>query len=231
MPAPEVEITRLLRAKRIAPLPMIQAKVGDRSSRSLFRDLKRLGYLSSFSHRGAYYTLKDIPRFDDQGLWFHEDVGFSRFGTLKETVAHLVPQAPAGQTQSELAALLRVRVHNPLLDLVRSGRIGREVVEGLGELVYVSADPAQAEQQLARRIERLQAGGPPPSLPPTETVLLILSETVRAGRVEVAPEVVARRLSARGAAVSREDVERVFEHYDLLGGKKNHASPPRPSAP
>jgi hypothetical protein len=229
MATPGMEIARLLGTREIAPIAMIQARVGARSLRSLFRDLKRLGYHSSFTHRGAYYTLEDIPRFDAQGLWFHGAVGFSRFGTLKETVARLVAQATAGDTQSELAALLRVRVHNPLLDLVRAGRIGREVVEGLGEFLYVSASPTEASQQVARRLDSLQASEPV-ALPPTETVLAILSETVRAGRVQVAPELVARRLSARGVAVSREDVERVFEHYGLLG-KKNRSRPPTPSSP
>lgn len=229
MATPGMEIERLLRTREIAPIAMIQARVGARSPRSLFRDLKRLGYHSSFTHRGAYYTLEGIPRFDAQGLWFHGAVGFSRFGTLKETVARLVAGATAGDTQSELAALLRVRVHNPLLDLVRAGRIGREVVEGLGEFLYVSASAAEASEQVARRLESLQASESV-ALPPTETVLAILSETVRAGRVQVAPEVVARRLTARGLAVSREDVERVFEHHGLLG-KKNRSRPPAPSSP
>lgn len=230
MATPEVEIGKLLRTKLIAPLSLIQASVGARSPRSLFRDLKRLGYLSSFTHRGAYYTLEGIPRFDSQGLWFFGEVGFSHFGTLKEAVAHLVPRATAGHTQSELAVLLRVRVHNPLLDLVRAGRIGREVVEGIGEFLYVSTKATEAREQVARRLDGIRADETV-ALPPTEIVLAILSETVRAGRVKMAPELVARRLTARGLGVGREDVERVFEHYGLASGKKNRSPPPRPSSP
>lgn len=229
MQAPGIEIARLLRVRRVADMMMIQAQVGPRSRRSVFRDLKRLGYRTSFTHNGRYYTLEDIPRFDPQGLWFYEDMGFSRSGTLKQTVAELVPQAPEGRTHGELAALLRVRVHNTLLDLVESGALGRRIVEGVGEFVYLSPDPTRADQQIARRVELLheRALG---ALPPAGTVLAILAETVRASRVEVPPELVVRRLAARGLRVSREEVERVFEHHNLLGGKKNAAPPPTSSS-
>jgi hypothetical protein len=220
MGAPEAEIVRLLRGRRVADMVTIQAHVGERSRRSIFRDLERVGYLSSFTHRGSYYTLEDIPRFNNEGLWFHDDVGFSRFGTLKHTVAELVPRAVAGSTQGELAALLRVRVHNTLLDLLRGASLGRRVVEGLSELVYVSPDPARSDQQIARRLERLRERAEA-AMPSDEIVLAILAETVRASRVEVPPDLVVRRLAARNVVVSREAVERVLERFDLLGGKKN----------
>ena len=117
MATPEAAVARLVRVRRIVDIAALQASTGGRSRRSLFRDLKRLGYLSSFTHAGRYYTLEEIPQFDLDGLWFHEGVGFSRLGTLKETVGQLVREAPAGKTHGELRALLRVRVHNTLHDL------------------------------------------------------------------------------------------------------------------
>lgn len=219
-------LRKLLDRRRIATMDVFFEALGTPSRMTVFRRLRELGYRTSFSHRGRYYTLEDIPRFDAQGLWFWEGVGFSRFGTLKETVAELVPRAPAGHTHGELAGLLRVRVHNPLLDLVRAGRIAREAVEGLGEFLYVSAEPAKGDEQVARRLERLRETERPP-LPGTETVLVILSEALRVGGVEVDPKVVARRLGARRPPVSPEEVERVFEHYL---GKKNRRSPPSSSS-
>jgi hypothetical protein len=59
------------------------------SRMSVFRRLREVGYRSSYTHAGRYYTLLDIPRFDERGLWFHQDVGFSRFGTLKSTLIAL----------------------------------------------------------------------------------------------------------------------------------------------
>ena len=97
-------------------------------------------------------------------------------------------------------------------------------------LVYVSPDPGRAEKQLARRIERLEVSEPP-AWPPTDTVLAILAEALRASRLGVTPEELTGRLSARGTAVTQEQVERVFEHYGLTGGKKNGSPPPNSSGP
>ena len=223
------KVERLLRSWRVVDMPTLLAAAGGRSRRSIFRDLKELGYLSSFTHSGRYYTLRGIPHFDALGLWFHGEVGFSRCGTLKATVTELVRGAPAGWTHGELRPLLRVRAQNTLLELVQSEEVRREDIEGVGEFVYLSLDTAVATGQIAERRRILAAREPP--LPSTETVVAILAETLRAGRVVVPPDVVAQRLLARGLAVETETVELVLAHYDLLGGKKNGSHPRRRSPP
>jgi len=139
---PRVRVARLLRRSKIADMPALEAAIPKRSRRSLFRDLERVGYLNSFTHAGRYYTLLDVPDFDHLGLWFHGTVGFSRAGTLKETIAFHVEHTGDGWTHRELFDVLRVRVHNTLLDLVREQRIGRESFRGAH--LYVSADPTRA---------------------------------------------------------------------------------------
>ena len=94
-----------------------------------FRRLSELSYLSSYSHAGRYYTLPDIPQFDPDGLWLHGGVGFSRHGTLKDTVPVLVDRSESGVLHRELQRRLQVRVHNTLLDLVRTKR---ELSEAFG---------------------------------------------------------------------------------------------------
>ena len=71
----------LLRHK-IATLPELKRALGTDVDLTVFRKLKPLDYLSSYTHRGRYYTLSEIARFDDTGLWSHEAVWFSRYGTL-----------------------------------------------------------------------------------------------------------------------------------------------------
>lgn len=44
--------------------------------------MKELGYLTSYSHRGRFYTLREIARFDANGLWSHDLAWFSRHGAL-----------------------------------------------------------------------------------------------------------------------------------------------------
>src|SRR5271156_818258 len=45
---------------------------------TVFRKLKPLDYLTSYTHRGRYYALRESARFDDDGLWSHDAVWFSR---------------------------------------------------------------------------------------------------------------------------------------------------------
>jgi hypothetical protein len=184
---------------------------------SVFRRLRDLGYLSSFTHSGRYYTLLDIPRFDDLGLWFSDDVGFSRRGTLKNTVPPLVVGAPAGLTHGELMALLRVRVFNTLRELLDEKRIGRER-RGRTHL-YVCPDQVRAAEQIARREELLRASPDFPA-PPATVVIEVLVEAVRAGKVAPPAEVLATRLKARGVAVTPVEVRQVFGRYGIRPGKK-----------
>ena len=111
-------LEQLFERHRIADLAKLQGVLQTSSRMSVFRRLAALGYGSSYSHNGRFYTLQHIPRFDADGLWQHQGVCFSCHGSLKSTVAHLVEVAEAGRTHHELRTQLHVRVHNTLLDLV-----------------------------------------------------------------------------------------------------------------
>ena len=78
----------------------------------MFRKLRPLAYLSSYSHRGKYYTLNEIARFDQFGLWSHHQVRFSRHRTLINTCAVLVADSEAGYSADELEHLLHVQVRS-----------------------------------------------------------------------------------------------------------------------
>ena len=67
-----------LRRHKIADLPELKRALGSDTDLTVFRKLKQLDYLASYTHRGRFYTLTDIARFDDEGLWSHEAVWFSR---------------------------------------------------------------------------------------------------------------------------------------------------------
>src|SRR6266581_2449737 len=76
---PDALRTLLLRNK-IATLDELKQALGTQVNVTVFRKLKTLDYLSSYSHRGRYYTLREMAFFDDHGLWSRADVWFSRFG-------------------------------------------------------------------------------------------------------------------------------------------------------
>jgi hypothetical protein len=216
-------LRQVLRRARVLDLKALGARFQTRSRRSLFRDLVAVGYRTSYTHGGRYYTLADLPAFDDWGLWFHGDIGFSRAGTLKETAARQVQEAPDGRTHAELSGLLRVRVHNTLLDLVRQRRLGRE--PSRGTLLYVSAEPERAAEQLRRRQDADRMLAEARRVPTVEETVEILAEALRGAAAIPTPLEVARRLAARGVTVEPCHVQQVFAAHGLQPGKKT-APPP-----
>jgi hypothetical protein len=217
-------LQRMFRREKVLDMRTLGDRFPSRSRRSLFRDLAGLGYLTSYSHAGRFYTLGDIADFDERGLWFFRDIGFSRAGTLKQTVAIQVEDAAEGHTHAELRHVLRVRVHNTLLGLVREGRVAREPFEGLH--LYVSADAERAAHQLARRTERVS--GTLRALTSEET-LEILVEALRAAPQVPEAAVVAERLAARGVWVDGRHVQQIFAAHGLQPEKKTARPSSRPS--
>jgi hypothetical protein len=218
MPGKKSQMIRLFQRKRVMDMQTLMKALVGRSRRSIFRDLTSNGYLSSYTHTGRYYTLAHIPEFDEHGLWFFQGIGFSKAGTLKSTVTELVHTSEAGRRHEELESLLRIRVHNTLLILVRGGSIGRERIENA--YLYVSSEKVRAVEQVERRQALLVEATEGIAVLPDTTVIEVLSEALVAGGVRIAPQVVAARLSARGVTVSSSQVETVFARYGIAAGKK-----------
>ena len=147
--APAV-VRQHLRRHRIADLPELKRVLGTDTDLTVFRKLKQLDYLASYTHRGRFYTLAEIVRFNDLGLWSHEGVWFSRYGTLLATVEAFVNRSPNGYYAQELADQLHAEVQEPLRHLVQQQRLSRMEVEG--QFLYTAIDPVERRQQtLARR--------------------------------------------------------------------------------
>jgi hypothetical protein len=140
-----------LRRHRIADLPALKQALGTPADLTVFRKLQPLDYLSSYTHRGRFYTLREIARFDDDGLWSHEAVWFSRHGTLVQTLAAWITRSSQGWFADELADRLHVDVQDALHDLVRQGRLRRVALAG--RFLYTAADSRRAKDQI--RVRRM----------------------------------------------------------------------------
>jgi hypothetical protein len=145
---PQVLRKHLLRHK-IATLPELKDVLGTTANLTVFRKLKPLDYLTSYTHRGRYYALRESARFDKDGLWSHEAVWFSRHGTLVATIESFVHQSSRGCFADELADSLHAEVQDPLHDLVRAGRLRRSEVAA--RYLYTALDLRQARSQMRTR--------------------------------------------------------------------------------
>ena len=114
---------------------------------SILRDLKNVGYYSSYNARGKFYTLAGIPEFDSLGLWRYGNAYFSVRRTLLDTAEYLVKASSAGCSHDELRQMLGIDIQNTLYQLAVSGKIARRQVGAL----YVYFDMGSAGSQMEKR--------------------------------------------------------------------------------
>ncbi len=220
-------LVKVFRKKYIVNLDELFHVLDTSSRMSVFRRLKPMGYLTSFTHAGRYYTLTDIPKFGRFGLWFYQDVGFSRAGTLKSTIVDIVHFSEGGMTPREMLNLLRLRVpnslHNTLHELIRNKQLERHRLQRLP--LYTSIDSDIAQNQMATRREKIKSRSLIPAVPSIEETTAVLVEALRAGKTLVLPSTVSARLIAQGMAITADKVEQIFSQYNLQAEKKTVDQP------
>ncbi len=141
-----------LQNQKIATLDELKQAIRTSATMTVFRRLKELGYLTSYSHRGKYYTMVEIAEFDPWGLWSYHSVWFSHHGNLLETARQFIGPAEAGLTAGELQTLLGVEVKQPLLQLYRQKQVHREKMGGV--YLYFAHEKGRRKNQKLRRRDR-----------------------------------------------------------------------------
>ena len=184
---------------------------------SVRRFLSEVGYFNSFTHNGSWYTLRSIPHFDGDGLWFFRDIGFSRSGSLTRTLMDLAAGSPAGMTAETLGAKLRVRCHSVLVQLCRNGKIQRQKMAR--SHVYFSIDPPIAT------VQRRAMAGPKPAELPAEIAVLILVEFIQ--NPDASFEDLTRAISRKTrVAIDVRQIQRLFDQHGLKKTTQVQAPPP-----
>jgi len=155
------KLLALFKQQKIASMQEMKEALGTEADVTVFRKLAELSYLSSYSHRGQYYTIDRIPKYDEWGLWSFRSVWFSNRGTLIKTAEALIEETSKGFFAFELEELLHVDVRKCLLQLIHQQRISREKL--FGRYLYCSRSSDRRKEQLrSRRVQQTDAsiGGP-----------------------------------------------------------------------
>lgn len=205
------KLQRFFLKNKIAQMDELFLLLETTSRMTVFRRLQELNYLSSFTHAGRYYTLKSMTHFDENGLWFCQGVGFSYFGNLKETICHLVEQSSAGKKHSELEKQLQIRVHNPLLELVRLNKISRQPFEK--NFLYLNYQPEKSGEQLNCR-QQNQTGCLNDILLDS-LVIEVLSEIIRSDQLTINCEKIALQLAANGIYITARQCDELCQRLGL----------------
>jgi hypothetical protein len=135
----------------------LKGALGTAVDMTVLRKLHSLAYLSSYSQRGKFYTLRELAQFDARGLWQVGEARFSRFGSLLETAEHFVGHCAAGYVATELNHELGVETKEALLTLLHRQRVAREEVDG--RYLYCAIDANVRRGQLRHRREGIELPG------------------------------------------------------------------------
>ena len=207
------KLESFIKRRRVVEMRDLFEVVQSTSRMTVFRRLSGIAYLCSYTHAGRYYTHKDIPQFNVDGLWFYDSIGFSENGSLKKTVTFLVHNSQMGKLHTDLEKQLRIRVHNVLLDLVKSGRIDRMKLEG--RYLYLSTVKARREKQIKQRDKLTAQVRQAPVVISEPVVIEVLAEVIRQSERHPRADQVASALAIRELPITETDVAAVFDHYEI----------------
>jgi len=138
-------LLKYLTRKKIAILEELKKLLKTHSRTTVFRKLKTLDYISSYSHKGKYYSLNTIAEYNDYGVWQYNSVMFSKYGTVKKTLEFLIESSSKGYAASELYLILGVKVEDVLLNLLKSKQLIRKRMSG--KYVYFSKTLTRARNR------------------------------------------------------------------------------------
>jgi len=124
------DLKRLILKNKISTMVEMKEVMGTKVDATIFRKLRELHYLRSYSHRGKYYTVPEVVRFDAKELWSCRAVHFSKQGSLLNAIAHHVDRSVSGYFEYEIESLLHVTVRVAVLKLLKENRISRQKVAG-----------------------------------------------------------------------------------------------------
>ena len=143
-----------LKDKKIMKIDKLKSILRTDSRMTVFRKLSMLNYISSYSHSGKYYSLRRIARYNKYGIWTYKSALFSKNGTLKKTIEFLINRATKGCSASELSSILKVKVEDTLLELVKNRIIIRKKLSAI--YIYYSKAPKLRKKQELTRINNIQ---------------------------------------------------------------------------
>jgi hypothetical protein len=112
---------------------------------------------TSYNQNGRYYTLPTVPRFDENGLWFHKNIFFSKYGNLRKTVVHLINKSPSGLSGKEIGNLVSLSPRSFLHHFRNVAGMQRQKSDGV--YVYYSDDPSIYKAQIKNRSRAVVLAG------------------------------------------------------------------------
>ncbi|MCP4671560.1 MAG: hypothetical protein GY857_09660 [Desulfobacula sp.] len=113
--------------------------------KTIRRDIKELNGISSYTHRGKYITLQNIPAFDRNGIWFYRNIGFTKYRNSLDLILNLINNSDKSYTKAELEDIMKIQISKQIQILLKQNKLHR---------VKLGAKYCYLSEELARNKKR-----------------------------------------------------------------------------
>ncbi len=204
-----------LKKEKIFTLPAL-VEILQCSSRTGQTKLKMWKTYTSYNQNGKYYTLPEIPIFDEMGLWRFKNVAFSRYGNLKKTIIHMVGASTSGLSGRELGKILGLAPQSFVHHFRDVPGLRREKHGGV--FVYFSGESNVYNKQVR---ERTSGTLPALALSAGDAVMILVAVIKNHG---ISMEDILMLPEVKKSKLSKSVVQHFLYSHGLL--KKNQATLP-----
>lgn len=180
------------------------------SRATLYVKLKDIPYITSCNKNGKYHALKNKAKYEKNGLWIHEDIVFSKWGTLENTILHLIDTSDAGLYRSDLEEILKTKIIPQLGALKKAEKIVK--VRYGRHHIYYSVNPDIKKKQMEKRDVLIEY----PEVKRTmskDKIIQILSTIVKHQTITMKDTM--QILSSEGISVTDIELTWIFKKCDL----------------
>lgn len=144
-------LQNLLTAKRVMSFYQL-LEVVNCAEITLRRDLKKIGAITSYTHQGRYITLKRIPVFNDIGIWFYRDIGFTKYQSSLELIVELVNSSSEGLSREQIQETIKIQTCQQIQVLMMREKLNRVKIGS--KYVYL---PKELATNKRKRLQILNA--------------------------------------------------------------------------
>ena len=122
------------------------------SAITLRRDIKSINAITSYTHKGEYITLPDIPTFNEFGIWFFDgNIGFTSFKSSFDLIVNTINKSEKGITKEELDEILMIDCRKQIQILLKKNTLYR--VKLGNKYCYISEELSKNRKQRLKLFE------------------------------------------------------------------------------
>jgi len=190
------------------------------SRTTVFRHLKKEGFLTSINFKGQYHIKNTSLKFNKHGLVNKDGKIFSKYGNLTQTILNLINDSISGMTVTDLNNLTGTKTHMQCCNLQRKGLLFRKKYNGT--YCYFSSDKAKRESQQERKRPQKKA------FDLNEVIKSETSESMNktikvlvtcVNNPNFTPKSIAISLIRRGNNIRTETVIEILKKYNIIKKK------------